>query len=334
VKTCAITNIGKIVTGRIEDPLLDATTIWIEDGYIKKIGDEKEIPVGSADLVIDVQGMVVCPGLIDAHVHNVLDDYAPQQREIGWYENALWVGTTTMISEGEQGPGYPRFFDDPVGTKATAILAKRVYDRWRPGGALKVHGGALVLVHGLTKQDFKEMAEAGVWLIAEIGGGGLFKPEDIKPMLEWAKEFDFFVSMHFSPSSIPGSASVDADEVIDLQDFIDKVAHINGGSTARPWEEILRVIEETRLTIEVIHNGNHRVMHKIVQVLKDRDELDRIIIGSDFPTGQGIVPNGIMRTVTFISSMDEIPAPQALAMATGNTARAYGLNTGIINRER
>jgi len=334
MKSCLITNIGKVVSGKIEEPLLSADTILVKDGYISKVGMAKDIGEGAVDVVIDVQGMVVCPGLIDAHVHNTLDDYAPQQREIGWYENALLVGTTTMISEGEQGPGFPRFFDDPVGTKATAILAKRVYDRWRPGGALKMHGGALVLVHGLTRQDFKEMAEAGVWLIAEIGGGGLFKPEDIIPMLEWAREFNFFVSMHFSPSSILGSASVDADEVINLKDMLDKVAHVNGGSTARPWEEILRVIEETALPLELIHNGNHKMMHKIVRKLAERNELNRIILGSDFPTGQGIVPNGIMRTVVFISSLDDIPAPIALAMASGNTARTYGLNTGIIEPGR
>ena len=43
---------------------------------------------------------------------------------------------------------------------------------------MKVHGGALVLVHGLTEQDFKEMHDAGVWLIAEIGGGGLSDPAE------------------------------------------------------------------------------------------------------------------------------------------------------------
>lgn len=50
---------------------------------------------------------------------------------------------------------------------------------------MKVHGGALVLVHGLTEQDFKEMHDAGVWLIAEIGGGGLSDPAEVEPMLEW-----------------------------------------------------------------------------------------------------------------------------------------------------
>ncbi|MGQ9599340.1 MAG: amidohydrolase family protein [Anaerolineae bacterium] len=333
--TRAIVNIGQLVTGDIYQPLSKATAIWIEDGIIKSIGKEGDFPLESADMVIDVQGMTVCPGLIDAHVHNTLDDYAPQQREIGWMENALLVGVTTIISEGEQGPGFPRFFDDAIGSKATAILAKRVFDRFRPAGALKMHGGALVLVNGLTREDFKEMAEAGVWLVAEIGGGGLYRPEDIGPMLKWAKEFDFFVSMHFGARSIPGSSTVSAAEILALgEDMIDKIAHANGGSTAAPWDMTLEIIEQTDIPLEMIHNGNHKMMHRIVRTLKERDELHRLVLGTDCPTGQGAVPNAIMRTAVFISAIDDIPAAQALAMATGNTARIYGLNTGFIQEGR
>lgn len=333
--TRAIVNIGKLVTGDIRHPLSDGTAIWIEDGYISGVGQASDFPISEADQLIDVQGMTICPGLIDAHVHNTLDDYAPQQREVGWMENALMVGVTTILSEGEQGPGYPRFFDDPIGTKATAILAKRVFDRFRPGGALKMHGGAVVLVNGLTRADFKEMADAGVWLVAEIGGGGLCMPEDVAPMLEWAKEFGFFVSMHFGARSIPGSSTVSANEILALgRGAIDKIAHANGGSTAAPWDKTLEIIEKTDIPLEMIHNGNHRMMHRMVPLLKDRGELHRLVLGTDCPTGQGAVPNGIMRTVVFISSVDQVPAAEALAMATGNTARIYGLNTGLIEPGR
>ena len=135
-----------------------------------------------------------------------------------------------MISEGEQGPGWPRFYDDAIGCKAAAILSKRVFDRFRPGGALKFHGGALVLVHGLTEADFKEMHDAGVWLIAEIGGGGLSDPAEVEPMLEWAKKYGFFFSVHLAPPSIPGSSWVTSKEIMRLKP--NKVAHTNGGSTA------------------------------------------------------------------------------------------------------
>ena len=333
--TRAIVNVGKLVTGDIHKPLSEATAIWVEDGHIRGLGHSGEFPVDQADQVIDVQGMTVCPGLIDSHVHNTLDDYAPQQREVGWMENCLLVGNTTIISEGEQGPGFPRFFDDAVGTKATAILAKRVFDHFRPGGALKMHGGALVLVNGLTRNDFKEMADAGVWLVAEIGGGGLCMPKDIAPLLEWAREFNFFVSMHFGARSIPGSTTVSSAEILALgKGMIHKIAHANGGSTAASWENTLDIIEQTDIPLEMIHNGNHKMMHRIVRKLKERGELHRLVLGTDCPTGQGAVPNAIMRTAVFISAIDDIPAELALAMASGNTARIYGLNTGIIEPGR
>ncbi|MCL4459630.1 MAG: amidohydrolase family protein [Chloroflexi bacterium] len=323
-----VTNIGKLVTGDVLNSLSEATTILIKDGVIEKIGTERDIDVRNADRVIDVNGMTICPGLIDAHVHNTLDDWAPMQNEIGWMENALWLGTTTIISEGEQGPGFPRFFDDAVGVKATAILARRVFDRYRPGGALKMHGGAVVLVNGLTEEDFKEMAEAGVWLVAEIGGGGLWRPEDVKPMVQWAKKYEMIVSMHFGARSIPGSSTVSAEEIIEVGP--DKIAHANGGSTAAPWELTRRLIDETEIPLEMIHNGNHKMMHRIVKRCQERGELHRIVLGTDCPTGQGAIPNAITRTIVFISSLDEIPADKVIAMATGNTADLYHLNRGKV----
>jgi enamidase len=333
--TRAIVNIGKLVTGDIYNPVSDATAIWIEGGLIKGLGHAGEMPLDNADQVIDLQGMIACPGLIDPHVHNTLDDYAPQQREVGWMENCLLVGNTTIISEGEQGPGFPRFFDDAIGAKATAILAKRVFDRFRPGGALKMHGGAVVLVNGLTRNDFKEMADAGVWLVAEIGGGGLYMPNDIMPMLEWANELGFFVSMHFGARSIPGSSTVSAGEILALgKGMIHKIAHSNGGSTAAPWDKTMEIIEKTDIPLEMIHNGNHKMMHRIIQLLKERGELHRVVLGTDCPTGQGAVPNAIMRTAVFITALDNVAPEAALAMGSGNTARIYGLNTGIIEPGR
>ena len=43
-----------------------------------------------------------------------------------------------------------------------------------------------------------------------------------------------------------------------------------------------------------------------------------------------MIPLGILRNICQIASMSEVPAAVAVAMATGNTARVYGLNTGVI----
>jgi len=68
----------------------------------------------------------------------------------------------------------------------------------------------------------------------------------------------------------------------------------------------------------------------VARRLSEKDQLHRIVIGNDAPSGTGVIPLGILRTITQLASMSGIPAAQAIAMATGNTARVYGLNTGVI----
>lgn len=323
-----IQNIGKIVSGDIEKGVIQGTAILVEDGKIAAIGETGDFDTEDAETVVDVNGQVVCPGFIDPHIHNTLDDYAPMRGAVGYMEDALLGGTTTLVSDGEQGPGYPRFYNDPVGVKATAILAHRVFERFRPGGHQKVHAGALVLVDGLTEEDFKEMRDAGVWLIAEIGGGGLSNPKDVAPMIGWARKYGFFVSVHLAPPSIPGSSWVKAADIMEMQP--DKVAHANGGSTAVTYSDIRVLVEETDLTMELVVNGNPKMFHEIVKMLNERDELNRIVLGSDSPTGQASTPNAMHRAVVRVAALNGLPAEKAIAMATGNTADLYGLNRGKI----
>jgi len=182
----------------------------------------------------------------------------------------------------------------------------------------------------MVKQDFKEMADAGVWLVAEIGGGGAYLPEDVCPMIEWAKEYGFKVATHIGPSSIPGSSPVFSE--IALAHAPHKYAHINGGSTAAPWEEIKRIIDERDPStyIEYVAVGNQKMADKITQYMAQRGELDKIVFGSDTPTGQGSLPNGIQRMAMRMAAFNDIPPAQAIAMGTGNTADLFGLNTGKI----
>ena len=324
-----IRNIGTIVSGDIKKGIIkNADTIVIRNGLIAAIGKEADLDYSDIQLEVDANRQVVIPGLIDAHLHNTLDDYAPQRGAVGCYADALLYGTTTMISEGEQGPGYPRFYNDAIGVKATAIMAARVFQKFRPGGALKMHGGALVLVDGLKEADFKEMSEAGVWLIAEIGGGGLSDPEKVIPMVEWARKYGFFISCHLAPPSIPGSSWVTSEDILKIQP--DKIAHFNGGSTGVSYNHIERLIEESTAGLELVVNGNFVNFNRVLQDLKKIDGLHRINFGSDAPTGQSALQAAINLAIVKASCLNGIPAETAIAMATGNTADLYGLNTGKI----
>ena len=324
-----IRNIAKIVSGDIDRGIIEgADTIIIRDGLISEIGRESEVNREGILTTVDANQQIAIPGLIDAHLHNTLGDYAPQRGAVGCYTDALLYGTTTMISEGEQGPGYPRFYNDAIGVKATAIMAKRVFDNFRPGGALKMHGGALVLIEGFTENDFKELHEAGVWLIAEIGGGGLADPVKVIPMVKWARKYNFFVSCHLAPPSIPGSTWVTSQDILDIKP--DKIAHSNGGSTGVSFDHIERLIKESDAAMELVVNGNVVNFNKILQILKGRNELNRVVLGSDAPTGQSALQAAINLAILKIAALNGIPAEKAIAMGTGNTADLYKLNTGKI----
>jgi len=321
--TVAIINIGTIVSGDIYNPLIDGNTIIISGGKIAAIGGDKLLEKYRVEKTIDIAGAIVAPGLIDSHVHPVLGDFTPRQSTLNYMDSSLHGGVTTMISAGEpHTPGRPK---DPTGTKALAILVHKSFENFRPGG-VKVHGGAVILEKGLVEKDFDEMVEAGVWLVGEVGLGSVKSPEDAAPMVEWAKKRGMKVAMHTGGTSIPGSATVTADMVMNPT----VASHINGGPTAISNEEIDKLIDLTTLPLEIVQCGNPKAADHVVKKLCKKEELNRVIIGNDSPSGTGIIPLGILRTIVQIASISGIVPEKAWAMASGNTARVYGLDTSLI----
>jgi enamidase len=59
-------------------------------------------------------------------------------------------------------------------------------------------------------------------------------------------------------------------------------------------------------------------------------QLDRVILGTDSPAGSGVQPLGIVRMVSLLSSLGELPAEAAICLATGNTAKMRNLDCGLI----
>ena len=105
---------------------------------------------------------------------------------------------------------------------------------------------------------------------------------------------------------------------------------MNGGPTAISPEEVDRLIEETKLALEIVQCGNIKIGDMVVRKLAKKGELGRIIFGNDAPSGTGLIPLGILRNIAQVAGMSGVSAAEAIAMATGNTAKVYGLNTGVI----
>ena len=229
-----IKNLGFVLSGRLEEPILEADTLVIEDDKIAAIGREDDCDTGDATVEVDACGSAVCPGLIDSHVHPVAGDWTPRQSQLNWIDSSLHGGVTTMISAGEVHlPGRPK---DIVGLKAMAIAAQRWFDNLRPSG-VKVLAGAPVLEQGMVEQDFKDLADAGVTLLGEVGLGGVKSADEAKKMVSWARKYGIQSTIHTGGPSIPGSGLIDKDVVLEAD--ADVIGHINGGHTALPDDQIV-----------------------------------------------------------------------------------------------
>jgi enamidase len=324
-----IKNIGLLLSGDIDRPILEADTIVVQDGLITAVGREKDCDTAQARTTIDCRQTAVSPGLIDSHVHPVFGDWTPRQSQLNWIDSMMHGGVTTMISAGEVHlPGRPK---DIVGLKALAITAQRAFDNFRPGG-VKVLAGAPVIEKGMVESDFSELAAAGVKLLGEIGLGSVKAGDEAATMVKWARAHGIQSTIHTGGPSIPGSGLIDKDVVLEAD--ADIIGHINGGHTALPEAHVCELCEKSKRAIEIVHNGNERVAIAAAKAALELKCPHRVILGTDGPAGSGVQPLGILRMIAMLSSLANIPAELVFCFATGNTARIRQLNCGLIEAGR
>jgi enamidase len=320
-----IKNIGLLLSGQLEQPVLDGNCIAVLDGRISAIGYAKDLDIGDAGTVVDAKGAAVSPGLIDSHVHPVIGDYTPRQQQLSWIDSCLHGGVTTMISAGEVHlPGRPK---DIVGLKALAIASQRWYDNFRPSG-VKVLAGAPVIEEGMVEEDFKSLSEAGVKLLGEVGLGSVKVGDTAKQMVAWARKYGMQSTIHTGGPSIPGSGLIDKDVVLEAD--ADIIGHINGGHTALPDDQIICLCEQCGRGIEIVHNGNERSGLLAMRTAFELGQPERVILGTDSPAGSGVQPLGILRMIAMLSSLGDVAPETVFCFATGNTARMRELDSGML----
>ncbi|WP_049833567.1 enamidase [Octadecabacter temperatus] len=325
VEKLVIKNIGQILSGKMEEPILDGDCMIAINGKITAWGREANLDCDGATAGIDAHGVTLAPGLIDSHIHPVIGDYTPRQQQLNWIDSTLHGGVTTMISAGEvHMPGRPK---DIVGLKAMAIASQRWYENFRPSG-MKVHAGAPVIEKGMVEQDFKDMADAGVKLLGEVGLGTVKDGTTAKQMVGWARKYGMQSTIHTGGPSIPGSGLIDADMVIETD--TDVIGHINGGHSALPDDQIICLCESCKAAFEIVHNGNERAAVLTVNTARELGKMDQIILGTDGPAGSGVQPLGILRMIAMLSAFGNVPAEIAFCFGNGNTARQRKLDTGLI----
>jgi enamidase len=179
-----------------------------------------------------------------------------------------------------------------------------------------------------VEADFEEMARCGVRTVGEIGLGGVKTPEAARPLVGWAKKNGMTVLMHMGGTSIPGSSTVSARDVMDAG--ADVACHTNGGPTAVSPGEISAIIRESQIFIEIVHCGNPKMAVHAAREALAAGAAHRVILGNDAPSGTGVIPLGIQRVIAHLASLADVEPAVAIAWATGNTAVCHKLKQGRI----
>lgn len=320
----AITNIGTILSGDWRDPFVKGDAIRMEDGIITHVGSVPGSEIENCDLVVDANGVTASPGFIDSHVHVAFGDYTPRLTAVNFLQNYMYGGTTTSISACEvHVPGRP---SDVEGVKSLAVTAKKCWDNIRPGG-MRVHAGSIILEPGLESEDFEEVAKKGIWL-AKAGFGSIKSPYDYVPLVRAAQAAGMIVNVHTGGASISLPNSIHGEHLVEMQ--ADVAYHVNGGPIAMPEEGFKRVLMETNTALQICQAGNIRTALLTLNMAVEADAFDRFLIATDTPTGTGVMPQGMIKSITEMSCLSAHPPEWMFAAATGNVAKVYRLNSGFL----
>jgi enamidase len=321
-----IKNIGEFFTGDLDRPQLPVKSVLIEDKTIAAFDPPSDI---QADATLDAGNSAVMPGLIDGHVHPVFGEWTPTQDTIGWIGNYVHGGTTTMISAGElhvPGLDYENLTPDLVTSLAVVTASTTGRIRW--SGA-KVHAGTVLLVPGMKEEHFDRLAAAKA-----IFAKYLFFPlathkDEALAYNRWCRERGIRIKVHTGGVSRSGLSQICGYDILSwLQP--DVAAHIAGGPIPMSDRDLDKVIDETTFALEICSSGNYGSTRRAVRRMKANGCLGRLTMGTDTPGGTGIIPRGMLRQLCFMSSVCDISPAEAIAVATGNTAKAHGLDCGIL----
>ena len=193
---------------------------------------------------------------------------------------------------------------------------------------MKVHAGAPVIEPGMQEKDFADLASAGIRYLGEVGLGGVKDGPTARKMVAWARKYGINSTIHTGGPSISGSGLIDKDVVLEAD--TDVIGHINGGHTALPDDQIRCLCEAVQARPGTRAQWQRTRRACALRAAKELNQLDRVIFGTDAPAGSGVQPLGILRMISMLTALGEVPAETAFCFATGNTAKLRALDCGLI----
>jgi enamidase len=330
VSTLLIKNIGEFFTGDLAKPQAPVTSLLVEGANIAALDPPADT---QADAVLDAGGSAVMPGLVDGHVHPVFGEWTPTQDTIGWIGNYVHGGTTTMVSACElhvPGLDYENLSSDLVTSLAVVTAATTGRIRW--SGA-RVHCGTAILVPGMREEHFDRLAAAKSILAKFIFFPLAAHKNEALQYTQWCRARGIRTKVHTGGVSRSGLSQMCGYDVLSWLKP-DIAAHISGGPIPMSDADLDRVIDDTSFAVEICTSGNYGSTKRVVERLHAKGKLSRLTLGTDTPGGTGVVPRAMFRNVCYLASVCGVPPAEAVAVATGNTAKAHGLDVGILAHGR
>jgi adenine deaminase len=284
-------------------------SIWVKDGMIAYVGQDQDPPRGKDTKVIEADGMVLLPGLIDGHTHAVSARYGPEE----FIKHLIPSGVTTVITETIE-------LAAVVGKDGIEYLAKgmegqpiRLYYTVAPLCGLTPSEEA----NALSKEDFLHFLKDPKCLgIGEIYWGNIFldgsQGERMREYVSMALEMGKTVEGHTAGAS--GRK---------LQAYTD----FGISSCHEPITEE-EVLDRLRIGYWVmIREGSIRKeLEGVKGIFKKKIDFRRLILATDSVYPDDLLEEGYLDAALKKMMKLGVSAPVAYQMVTINVAEHFGID--------
>ncbi len=175
--------------GRVIDPAqgIDGVhDVVVRDGLVAAVGPEGGQAIGRADETIDASGLVVCPGLVDMHVH---------LREPGREEDeTIETGTRAALAGGFTSVACIPNTEPPIDTQSTVEFIHQKAARADHCNVFVV-GCVSRNREGKELADIGQLVEAGAVAFSD-DGAPVYDAELMRRALEYCRMFDKPILAH------------------------------------------------------------------------------------------------------------------------------------------
>jgi enamidase len=184
----------------------------------------------------------------------------------------------------------------------------------------------LLLDEGLEDGDFARAGAEGVSL-AKIGFGQYASQDRLRRHVELARDAGMVVMAHSGPAGLAEGESLGGEQLVRLTP--DVYAHVNGGPTSLSVDEI-RLLVSSSGALQLVAAGNLSAAIRTVNLAVQAQQLHRLILGSETPSGAGVMPTAILRLIALLAAMTDVSPESLWSCASGIAARVFRQQGGAL----